>query len=80
MYKILPETENRTLEEIELHFADNSKKLTDRKIAIIHDSQNGCEKENNFNEIKSISVIKSDDLLTNHYSNGYGNRRFSGNI
>lgn len=33
MYFILPETEGRTLEDIELHFSDNSKKLTDRKIA-----------------------------------------------
>ncbi|XP_031620827.1 facilitated trehalose transporter Tret1-like [Contarinia nasturtii] len=32
MYNILPETENRSLEEIELHFADNSKKITDRNI------------------------------------------------
>lgn len=32
MYFILPETEGYTLEEIELHFQDNSKKLTDRKI------------------------------------------------
>lgn len=35
MYKILPNTENRTLEDIEMHFSDNSKKLTDRKIARI---------------------------------------------
>lgn len=74
MYKILPETENRTLEEIELHFADNSKKLTDRNIATIHDQHNGYEKDNNFNEIKSIAVIKSDEMLTN----GFGNQRFSG--
>lgn len=32
-YNILPETEGRSLEEIELHFADNSKGLTDRQIA-----------------------------------------------
>lgn len=32
VYFILPETEDRTLEEIELHFSDNSKKLTDRNI------------------------------------------------
>lgn len=32
MYFILPETENRTLEDIELHFSDNNKKMTDRKI------------------------------------------------
>ncbi|XP_055305860.1 facilitated trehalose transporter Tret1-like [Sitodiplosis mosellana] len=31
-YYILPETENRTLEEIELHFMDNSKKIIDWKI------------------------------------------------
>lgn len=32
MYFILPETENYTLEDIELHFSDDSKKLTDLKI------------------------------------------------
>lgn len=32
MYFVLPETEDRTLEDIELHFSDNSKKITDRKI------------------------------------------------
>lgn len=31
-YFIIPETENRTLEDIELHFSDNARKLTDRKI------------------------------------------------
>lgn len=34
LYYILPETTNRSLEDIELHFADNSKKLTNRKIKI----------------------------------------------
>lgn len=33
MYLILPETENRSLEDIERHFSDNSKKITDHKIA-----------------------------------------------
>lgn len=32
IFKFLPETERRTLEEIELHFSDNSKKLSDIKI------------------------------------------------
>lgn len=32
MYNVLPETENRSLEEIELHFADNAKTLCDRNI------------------------------------------------
>lgn len=31
-YFIIPETENRTLEDIEIHFSDNSRNLTDRKI------------------------------------------------
>lgn len=35
MYIILPETEDRSLEDIELHFSDNSKRLTD-----IHISKN----------------------------------------
>lgn len=32
-YKILPETEKCTLEDIEKHFSDNKKGLTNRKIA-----------------------------------------------
>lgn len=35
-YFTLPETEGRTLEDIELHFADDSKKLTDLEIAKIY--------------------------------------------
>lgn len=32
LYSILPETTNRSLEDIEHHFSDNSKKITNRKI------------------------------------------------
>lgn len=32
MYQILPETEDRSLEDIEMHFSNNSLKLTDRNI------------------------------------------------
>lgn len=32
LYQILPETEGRTLEDIELHFSDADRKLTDRFI------------------------------------------------
>lgn len=38
MYQILPETENRTLEEIELHFSDNKRKINDRHIKKISPS------------------------------------------
>lgn len=34
MYFILPETENRSLEDIELHYADDTKKITDIHIRI----------------------------------------------
>lgn len=40
IYLIMPETENRTLEDIEMHFSDNTKKITDRKIARIIDGPN----------------------------------------
>ena len=37
MYKVLPETDNRTLEEIEMHFTDDSKGINEHKIAkILH--------------------------------------------
>lgn len=36
-YYVLPETNNRTLEDIELHFCDNSKKITDHKIVKVSD-------------------------------------------
>lgn len=32
IYLYVPETERRTLEDIEIHFSDNSKKLSDIKI------------------------------------------------
>lgn len=51
IWKYLPETERRTLEEIELHFSDNDKKMSDIKIRknvdmTLEKSQktaNGCE-------------------------------------
>lgn len=34
MFFILPETEKRSLEDIELHYADDSKRITDIHILI----------------------------------------------
>ena len=34
MFFILPETEQRSLEDIELHYVDNTKKITDIRILI----------------------------------------------
>ncbi|XP_031639043.1 facilitated trehalose transporter Tret1-like isoform X1 [Contarinia nasturtii] len=75
MYNILPETENRTLEEIELHFADNSKKITDRTIAPMCTQQNDYDKNNAEIQLKQISAIKNDELRIN-YGNGIGNHIF----
>lgn len=33
MYLIFPETNNRTIEDIELHFADDSKRITDWRVS-----------------------------------------------
>lgn len=40
MYFILPETEGRSLEDIELHYADNTKKISDIHICIKADYKN----------------------------------------
>lgn len=37
MYFVMPETENRTLEEVEVHFSDNKRKITDIRIRKIGD-------------------------------------------
>lgn len=42
MYLILPETEGRSLQDIELHFSDNNRRFTDIKIGKI-DNQNDVE-------------------------------------
>lgn len=45
MYFILPETEGRTLEDIEVHFADDSTKITDWKIIRVVDKNSGFEEK-----------------------------------
>lgn len=49
-YFIIPETENRSLEDIELHFSDNSRNLTDRRI-----QKNAVAKE-----LRSASIVDND--------------------
>lgn len=49
MYFIFPETEGRTLEDIELHFADNSKSMLNHKITkmrVLNRIENAKDKEN----------------------------------
>lgn len=53
-YTILPETENRSLDDIEVHFADNFKSLTDREIAI---SKHQAKKMHDENGNRNQNVI-----------------------
>lgn len=53
MYFILPETEGRTLEDIELHFADDSKKLTDWNIVKV----TSIEQRLKMSDIESYGAI-----------------------
>lgn len=41
MFNVLPETEGRSLEDIELHFSDSSKKITDWYIPFKDERTNG---------------------------------------
>lgn len=49
IYLILPETEGRTLEEIEAYFSDKSRKFNDIQIRTVHDREQRANKS--FNRI-----------------------------
>lgn len=53
LYQILPETEGRTLEDIELHFSDADRKLTDRFI-VNNSSSNKENKWYHCNNVQSV--------------------------
>lgn len=71
MYNILPETENRSLEDIEIHFSDKTKKITDHKIAKLDLSHtNNNEMKSNSNGMQADSkhpsaTSQSDEQLKN---------------
>ncbi|XP_031635118.1 facilitated trehalose transporter Tret1-like [Contarinia nasturtii] len=62
MYLILPETENRSLEDIERHFSDNSKGLTDRNIVI---SKRKSKNEPNDDDAENSQKTNSSHMITN---------------
>lgn len=76
MYNILPETENRSLEDIEIHFSDKTKKITNYKIAKLDLSHK------NNNDIKidqhpSPTNQPDETTMTNNIKrNGCDNRGF----
>lgn len=63
MYFILPETEGRSLEEIELHFSDNSKKITNRRIPKTQIVQENS-KQSNFDAENVLNVYKTNEKTT----------------
>ncbi|XP_055326069.1 facilitated trehalose transporter Tret1-like [Sitodiplosis mosellana] len=78
IYNIMPETENRTLEDIEFHFSDNSKKLTDRKIARVSTEQLEETKGDGDGEIvkSSFELENGNDSLKNNTRIGCDSRGF----
>lgn len=80
MYKILPETENRTLEDIEMHFADESKKITDHKIP--KKSKQSQQMQRKAIESNEVSIKPTpftiDDKSKHHAENGFTNPEFIG--
>lgn len=75
MYKILPETENRTLEDIEMHFSDGSKKITDRKIHKQDFKPNGLEKDCQ-TPTRTVSAAGINELNRKNCENGCENQAF----
>lgn len=74
MYLILPETENRSLEDIEMHFSDDTKTLFDRKIARVTSETNTDEVNG---DIPKQTVIgRGDDEFEINAQNGCDNRGF----
>lgn len=64
----MPETENRSLEDIEMHFSDDSKRITDRHIAYVQSKQN---------QIQDIQLGNGDttvDTIHSHENIAMGSR------
>lgn len=76
MYKILPETENRTLEDIEMHFSDSSKKLTDWKIQKLDLTQYGLSKRISNVSTRPVSITSTDEQDKKKNENGFDNQCF----
>lgn len=65
MYKILPETENRSLEDIEMHFSDNSKKITHHKIPKIGSKRSTLESSFDTSGIPTRTAAEATNGLDN---------------
>ncbi|XP_055387594.1 facilitated trehalose transporter Tret1-like isoform X2 [Condylostylus longicornis] len=81
VYFILPETENRTLEDIEYHFSDNDRKLTDIKIAKNAIKETNGNRNNNLEKTVIKNGTKIDENAqqqeNNKNNDGCDNKAFS---
>lgn len=68
MYNILPETEGRTLEEIEMHFSDKSKNILDHKIRRAKAKQETANGSNQNDTISSIPMHGIDGVTSRNDS------------
>lgn len=80
MYLILPETENRSLEEIELHFSDDTKTLCDRKIARATSQSNTDEVKGEIPKTNQTVIGHESDELEINTQNGCDNRGFVNDV
>lgn len=71
-YNILPETEGRTLEDIELHFSDKSKNMRNHKIP---KRKKQCN-EQDLKEISTQPATMNGVAVKNSELNGYDNCGF----
>lgn len=71
----MPETENRTLEDIELHFSDNSKTITDRNIA---EAFSDRHIDRSTDKIDSGTVKCEPVTVLENGSNGFENKTQNG--
>ena len=86
MFNILPETENRSLEDIEIHFSDKTKKITNYKIEKLdsyHKSKNETKSNSNVmptNQLASPVIMNEKEETTKNTTNikqtGRDNRGF----
>lgn len=70
-YIVLPETEDRSLEDIELHFSDNSKSIIDRKI-----TKSKSTHKTIINSIGDVYQEKSNGIKNKSSDLGYDNKAF----
>lgn len=73
MYNILPETEGRTLEDIEVHFSDNTKSITEHKVRKLTREIIAVKTDEKSTK-QPVMISGCDKTMKNDHRNGYGNR------